>query len=73
MFSQAISVRLTRINQSKSWLAEQIGMSQPAFSNRLTGKTALDANDLDKIATALGIDGGELLALAINEHEWAVA
>lgn len=71
MFTQAINVRLTRIGKSKSWLADEIGMSQPALSARLNNKTALDANDLDKIAKALGVDGGELLALAIREHEWA--
>ena len=73
MFVQAINVRLTRIQHSKTWLAEEIGMSMPALSARLNNKTALNANDLVRIATALGVDGGELLALAIREYEWTAA
>jgi transcriptional regulator with XRE-family HTH domain len=42
-------------------LAEHAGMTQPYISRRLTGATAFDVDDLERIATALDVDVADLL------------
>jgi transcriptional regulator with XRE-family HTH domain len=48
-----------RISQRK--LAGALGMSPAAMSDRLTGKTPIDVNELHAIAGALALDVSELL------------
>lgn len=38
------------------WLAEALGVSKSWVSYRLTGKQAIDINDMHRVADALGVD-----------------
>lgn len=67
--AQAVTVLLVRSHRSKKWLAAELGMSFPSLSARLAGRTAIDTDDIDAIARALGITGFELLALAEAERQ----
>lgn len=71
LMAQAIAVRLARARLTKSWLADAIGMSQPALSARLHGKTPFNVNELSAIAEALEMSGHDLLLLAVQESEWS--
>lgn len=48
-----------RISQTK--LAESLGWSQGAVSRRLSGRVALDLNELERIADQLGVTIFELI------------
>lgn len=44
-----------------SWVAEQIGISQPLFSMKLNGTTTLDQDTKTKACDILGIDLNDVL------------
>lgn len=70
MVAKAIVVRLARIGQTRSWLAEQLGVGPMWVSNRITGQVAIDLDDVERIAGVLGMASGmELLSLAQVEAE----
>ena len=71
--AQAVSVRLTRMGHTRSWLATEIGMNLASLSNRLTGRTAIDTADIDRIAGALGMTGFDLIELAAEEQRVGAA
>lgn len=48
-----------RISQTK--LAESLGWSQGAVSRRLSGRVALDLDELERIADQLGVTISELI------------
>ncbi len=56
--------QLAQLHRSRAWLADELGMSLGSLSSRLTGRTMLDTEDIDAVASALGMSGFELLALA---------
>ena len=51
----AVRVEMARQGITQTRLAELTGLSQAYISRRMTGDTALDIDDLDKIATALQV------------------
>jgi transcriptional regulator with XRE-family HTH domain len=59
--AEEIRVLLARRRMSGSELARRIGQTQPYLSRRLTGEVALDVDDLERIAQALGVSITELL------------
>ena len=52
---------LARRRMSASELARQLETTQRYMSRRLTGETAFDVDDLDRIATVLGVQVTDLL------------
>ena len=56
-----IKVMLLRRNMSGRRLAAKLGVSQTWLSSRLAGTTPIDLNDLDRIATAIGVPVQALL------------
>lgn len=50
-----IRAEMARRRVSQRHMAEQLGISQAAFSYRMSGKTPLDINELDTIAKTLGV------------------
>lgn len=67
LLTRTIDIELRRRNMSRKDLAAQVGFTETALSNRMTGRVSLDLNDLDKIATALGMSAFELVAAARAE------
>jgi transcriptional regulator with XRE-family HTH domain len=59
--AEEIRVQLARKRMSQAELARRLAVSGPWLSYRLTGKQPIDLNDLDAIATALGVTPRELL------------
>jgi transcriptional regulator with XRE-family HTH domain len=59
--AEEIRALLARRRISGRQLAESTGMSQSAVSARLTGVTAIDLDDLERIATALDVEITALL------------
>lgn len=59
-----IRAEIARQRVSQRMLAEGLGMSPAALSNRLTGMTPIDVNELDAIADLLGVTPGSLLDVA---------
>jgi transcriptional regulator with XRE-family HTH domain len=59
--AEEIRVLLARRRISASELARQIGATQPYISRRLTGETAFDVDDLEKIAACLDVEVADLL------------
>lgn len=51
----AVRVEMARQGVTQTRLAELTGLSQAYISRRMTGDTALDVDDLDKVAAALGV------------------
>lgn len=58
----AIRVEMARRQISQTRLAEMAGMRQAVLSRRMTGETAFDLDDLDRLATALGVPVSSLVA-----------
>lgn len=58
--AEEIRALLARRRISGRQLAEATGMSQSAISARLTGTTAIDLDDLQRIAAALGVEPFDL-------------
>ena len=56
-----IRAEIARRRLSQRLVAEHLGISQPAFSARMSGKTALDVDDLLAIADLLGVPAADLL------------
>jgi len=71
--AQAVSVQLTRMNRTKSWLAGEIGMNLTSLSNRLNGRTPIDTEDISRFAEALGMTEFDLIAMANEERKANVA
>ena len=60
-FATEVRVALARKNRSAAWLAREAGKPQAWISARLTGRIALDVDDLELIAKTLDVSLGELL------------
>jgi transcriptional regulator with XRE-family HTH domain len=56
-----IRAEIARRRVSQRVVAERLGISQPAFSARLAGKTSLDIDELFAIADLLEVDPAALL------------
>jgi BetR domain. len=65
--SRAISVLLTRMGKNQAWLARELGVSSAWVSNRMTGKTFFDTDDLAKISAVCDLPPFELFRLAEAE------
>ena len=59
-----IRAELARQRVSQRSLAVGLGMSPAALSNRLSGATPIDVNELGAIADALGVSASALLGVA---------
>lgn len=57
---------LARKRMSGIELGRRAGMKQSTISRRLTGETAFDMDDLEKIADVLGVDVADLLPKPIR-------
>lgn len=71
--SKAIVVKLTRMGQTQSWLASKLDRSPMWLSNRLTGRVPLNTNDIAEVATGLGVEPFDLLAMAREEASASAA
>lgn len=60
--AEELRVVLARKRMSGSELARRTGMKQPYLSRRMTGEIAFDLDDLEVIASALGIKVQDLIA-----------
>ena len=56
-----IRAEIARRNLSQRIVAEHLGVSQPSFSARMSGKTPLDVNELFAIADLLDVPASQLL------------
>ena len=56
-----IRAEIARRNLSQRVIAEHLGVSQPSFSARMSGKTPIDVNELFAIADLLDVDPAALL------------
>jgi DNA-binding Xre family transcriptional regulator len=61
LIAEEIRVILARRRLSASDLARMAGFTQRAISRRLTGEKVIDADDLQQIADALGVDVMDLM------------
>lgn len=55
MIAKEVRAELARQGITQDELARRLGTTQPWVSKRLTGKTAFDTTELDRIADALGV------------------
>ena len=62
--AEEIRVAMVRRRMSGAALARILGVSPAWISYRLTGTQPIDLNDLDKIATALGVEVLDLVSQA---------
>lgn len=56
-----VRAEMARAGVSQIDLAERVGLSQSGLSKRLRGVVPFDVNELDSIATALGVPAVSLL------------
>ena len=61
---QAIREAMTSAGVTQTALAERLGLTQPAVSARLSGRTPITVDELRIIADALGVDAAVLLGSA---------
>jgi transcriptional regulator with XRE-family HTH domain len=61
-----IRAEIARQRVSQRALADALGMSPAALSNRLTGMTPIDVNELGAIADVLRVTAASLLADAVS-------
>lgn len=66
--ARAIEVHMVRSRITQADLAGRVGMSPSALSKRMTGAIALDVDEVERIAVALGLDPFELMDLARHER-----
>lgn len=66
--AQAIEVRRVRVGITKRELAERVGLSPTSFSKRLAGRPAINADEIETFAVALGLDPFDLMELAKAER-----
>lgn len=66
--AEEIRALLARRRISASELARRLGVNQPYISRRLTGETAADVDDLQRIADALGVAVADLLPSSASER-----
>ena len=66
--AQAIEVRRVRVGITKRELAERVGLSPASLSKRLAGAPAIDANEIESLAPALGLDPFDLMEMAKAER-----
>lgn len=56
-----IRAQMARKRLSQKDIADHLGVTQPAVSARLSGKTPIDVEELSKIADLLDLSAAELL------------
>lgn len=59
--TRAIREAMTAAGITQTALAERLGLTQPAVSARLSGRTPITVDELRIIAATLGVDAGDLL------------
>lgn len=69
--TRAIEVQRIRLGLTKTALAQTAGYGLPSLSKRLGGTVAIDMDDVDRLAKALGLRPFELLDLAAEEQRRA--
>ena len=70
--SMAVKTQSKRAGVTNEKMAESIGKSRDAFSRRINNHTAWQLDEVDKIATVLGLsDGWSLIDLARQEQRLA--
>jgi transcriptional regulator with XRE-family HTH domain len=62
--AEEIRALLARRRKSHNWLAAQIRHSAAYLSRRMTGDTAFDLDDLERIAAALGVSAADIINAA---------
>lgn len=65
--SKAIAVLLTRSGKTQAWLANELDVSGAWVSNRMTGRTPFDTDDISRVSTAFELNPFELFRLAETE------
>lgn len=65
--SRAIAVQLARMGKNQAWLANQMDVSGAWVSNRMTGRTPFNTDDLAKVGSHLGLGPFEIFHLAEME------
>lgn len=60
LIAEEVRALLGRRKLNASELARRLGVSQPYISRRLTGDTAFDVDDLEKIAQILNVEVADL-------------
>ena len=61
---QTIREAMTSAGVTQTALAERLGLTQPAVSARLAGRTPITVDELQIIADALGVEPADLLGRA---------
>lgn len=67
--AEEVRVLLARRRTSATALAKTLGVSQTYVWRRLTGETAFDLDDLERIANALGVTVLDLLPRSAGERD----
>lgn len=66
--TQEIRQAIKRRGLKESWIAEQIGLSQPAFSNRITGRSKMTLEDLQNINRVIHLTDEEIKSIVCQEE-----
>lgn len=64
--AEEVRVQLARKRMSGTQLAKRMGVSQAYIWRRLSGETALDLNDLERIGEILAVEPSDLLPRTAN-------
>ncbi|MCV7205271.1 helix-turn-helix transcriptional regulator [Mycolicibacterium peregrinum] len=60
--SEAIRVELARRRLNQQALADSVGIARSTMSRKMLGASEFTVDELDRIARALGVTAGDLLA-----------
>lgn len=69
--AEEVRAAMARRRIPQSTLAEALSKSQAAVSRRLSGKVAFDVNELEIVASVIGIPAADLITPALAEKESA--
>lgn len=61
--SAAVADRIKESGVTVVWLCERTGIPRSTMIRRLSGHSSFNLNELDRIADALRVDAGDLLAI----------
>lgn len=71
--ADAVREAMKRRGVRQAHIAAALGLSQPAVSDRLRGRTPLTLSDLERIAAALDVDVRDLLQPRADQPMGATA
>ena len=60
IITTSIRVRLAMLNKTQTWLASELGRTKAWLSDRMNGRVGMDTEDIDAIASGLGITPASL-------------